>query len=111
MQGTSGNNLMKGLAGRDVFWGREGSDVMRAATTVTPTLSCSTPRSGKDVDWIMDFNPVDDGFRLENAIFTKLSSVGKLPTDMSALDFARTRTNLLSTTSRPATLPTTWTGL
>lgn len=76
--GTSGNDLLKGNAGRDVLWGKAGSDVMYGGTDSDADAFVFDTAIGKDVDWVMDFNPTHDSFRLENSIFTKLTSTGAL---------------------------------
>ncbi|WP_243374856.1 hypothetical protein [Microvirga solisilvae] len=74
--GTSGNDLLKGNAGRDVLWGKTGSDLLTGGTQEDAFVFDTA--IGKDVDYITDFNVVDDTIRLENSIFTKLTKTGAL---------------------------------
>ena len=84
IKGTSANDLMKGLAGRDVFWGGAGSDIMWGGSDRDADGFVFDTPIGRDVDVIMDFNPIDDYIRLENAVFAQLTKTGAL----SAANFA-----------------------
>jgi Ca2+-binding RTX toxin-like protein len=77
--GASSNDLLKGNLGRDVLWGQAGSDVLYGGTDHDADAFVFDTAIGKDVDWIMDFNPDDDSIRLETSIFTKLTETGSLP--------------------------------
>jgi Ca2+-binding RTX toxin-like protein len=76
--GVSSNDLLKGNLGRDVLWGEGGSDVLYGGTDHDADAFVFDAEIGKDVDWIMDFNPDDDMIRLDNSIFTKLTETGTL---------------------------------
>ena len=69
--GNSGNNVLVGGAGNDSLTGGSGADVFRFETA----LSAAT-----NVDTIQDFIHGADAIQLENAIFTKLTKTGTLPT-------------------------------
>lgn len=89
VKGTAANDLMKGLAGRDVFWGNAGSDIMWGGDDRDADGFVFNTAIGSDVDVIMDFKPVDDYVRLENAIFTKLTKTGVLSASNFALGAAQ----------------------
>lgn len=74
--GASANEWLKGNAGRDVLWGKAGSDVLTGGTQEDAFVFDTA--IGKDVDYITDFNVTDDSIRLENKIFSKLTTTGKL---------------------------------
>lgn len=76
--GAASNDLLKGNMGRDVLWGKAGSDVMYGGSDRDADAFVFDTAIGKDVDWIMDFNPADDAIRLENSIFKKLTKAGDL---------------------------------
>ncbi len=66
--GNSGNNILNGGLGADTLDGKGGKDVF---------LFNSTLGSG-NVDRILNYSKTDDVIRLENAIFTKLTTLGTL---------------------------------
>jgi Ca2+-binding RTX toxin-like protein len=68
--GNSGNNVINGAAGNDSLNGGAGDDIFRFAST----LNAATNR-----DTIEDFAP-GDKLQLENAIFTRLTTLGTLNT-------------------------------
>lgn len=65
LYGDAGNDLLRGGAGNDTLYGGAGADRFRFDTALSTTANR---------DRINDFNPVDDSFQLENAIFTKLGT-------------------------------------
>jgi Ca2+-binding RTX toxin-like protein len=85
--GNTGNNVLSGLAGNDVLNGGAGNDTLLGGAgndnltgglnndffVFNTALNASTNR-----DVITDFNHVNDTFRLENAVFTKLGAAGAL---------------------------------
>ena len=66
--GNSGNNILNGGLGADTLDGKGGNDVF---------LFNSTLGSG-NVDRLLNYSKADDSIRLENAVFTKLTSLGTL---------------------------------
>jgi Ca2+-binding RTX toxin-like protein len=80
--GNAGDNLLDGLGGKDQVVGGPGADKFRFSTP----LNARTNQ-----DRIIDFNPRQgDKILLENAVFTKLSSVGRLSADAFVLGAAKT---------------------
>ncbi len=81
INGTSGNDTLKGTAGvdkisggagADLLYGKAGSDQLIGGTGHDKFVF-DTPLGGS-IDQVLDFNPADDVFYLDNAIFTKLGS-------------------------------------
>jgi Ca2+-binding RTX toxin-like protein len=70
--GNAGGNLIYGLGGNDTFIGGAGADVFAFNTG---------PNGMTNVDTIRDFAPVDDTIRLENSVFTALTTTGELSAD------------------------------
>ena len=88
LTGNDGANALFGAVGRDSLFGGNGNDVINGGTQ-NDTLSGG---AGKDtfvfntalkanVDTISDFKAIDDTIKLENAVFTKLTTVGVLKID------------------------------
>jgi Ca2+-binding RTX toxin-like protein len=67
--GNSGANIINGAAGNDVLTGGSGADIFLFDSALNATTN---------VDSITDFSAVDDTIRLENAIFTALTTTGTL---------------------------------
>jgi Ca2+-binding RTX toxin-like protein len=67
--GNTGNNRIDGGAGNDTLSGAAGLDVFRFSSAPSATIN---------VDTINGFISADDSIELENAVFTKLVSVGGL---------------------------------
>jgi Ca2+-binding RTX toxin-like protein len=61
--GNAGANVLNGLTGNDTLTGGAGKDIFLFNTALA-----------KNIDTITDFSAVDDTIRLENAIFTKLTT-------------------------------------
>ena len=85
LTGNDGSNTLSGAVGRDSLFGGSGNDVLSGGTG----NDVLTGGNGKDVfvlntaltlntDKIADFKPVDDTIKLENLIFTKLTTIGVL---------------------------------
>lgn len=89
IKGTTANDMMKGLAGRDVFWGGAGSDILWGGSDRDADGFVFDTAIGRDVDVIMDFNPIDDFVRLENAVFTRLTATGALSASNFSLGSAQ----------------------
>ncbi len=81
LTGNDGKNILNGATGRDSLFGGAGDDVLKGGVG-NDALSGG---SGKDsfvfdaalkanVDKITDFKPVDDTIKLDNQIFTQLST-------------------------------------
>ena len=68
LSGLGGNDVLVGGAGLDRLEGGAGSDVFRFNVAVTAA----------NRDEIVDFSAADDTLQLENAVFTKLTTVGVL---------------------------------
>ncbi|WP_438748331.1 M10 family metallopeptidase [Pararhizobium sp. O133] len=66
--GNAGNNILNGKGGSDTLKGLGGKDTFVFNTALGPN----------NVDKILDFNVTDDTIKLENAIFTTLTTVGTL---------------------------------
>ncbi|MDB5506749.1 MAG: Poly(Beta-D-mannuronate) epimerase 2 [Devosia sp.] len=64
ISGNSGNNLINGLLGSDVLQGGAGKD----------SFEFSTALSATNVDRILDFVAADDTIRLDDAVFSALST-------------------------------------
>ncbi|MFC1459594.1 hypothetical protein ACETIH_23425 [Microvirga arabica] len=71
LYGNAGANVLNGKGGNDVLTGAAGADAFVFDTALSATTN---------VDRITDFSVVDDTIRLENAIFTKLTTTGTLTT-------------------------------
>ncbi|MFI0847416.1 hypothetical protein [Mesorhizobium sp. IMUNJ 23232] len=70
--GNAGANILDGKSGNDTLTGLSGKD----------SFVFSTALGATNVDKITDFDVADDTIRLENAIFTALTSTGVLPADL-----------------------------
>jgi serralysin len=69
LKGGAGADRLDGLEGNDVLWGNAGKDVF---------LFDTKPSTTANLDHIADFSVSDDTIYLENAVFTKVGSPGKL---------------------------------
>ena len=76
--GTSGADQVLGNAGGDLIYGKGGSDQLTGGAG-NDKFVFDTAFNGT-VDQILDFNPLEDVFYLDNAIFTRLTSAGSLST-------------------------------
>jgi Ca2+-binding RTX toxin-like protein len=76
--GNSGKNVLNGGAGNDLILGVQGNDILIGGTGKDIFRFNTTPNSITNKDTIIDFNVADDTIQLENAIFTKLLSIGTL---------------------------------
>ncbi|WP_201859289.1 calcium-binding protein [Microvirga soli] len=83
VEGTSGNNVLKGNAvantlkgngGNDTIYGMLGNDKLYGGTGKDTFVFDTRLNKTKNVDKIYDFKSKDDTFHLDNAIFTKLGS-------------------------------------
>ncbi|MEE1656007.1 calcium-binding protein [Microvirga sp. CF3062] len=83
VEGTSGNNVLKGNAvantlkgngGNDTIYGMLGNDKLYGGTGRDTFVFDTRLNKTQNVDKIYDFKSRDDSFHLDNAIFTKLGS-------------------------------------
>jgi Ca2+-binding RTX toxin-like protein len=74
--GAAGNDALNGGAGSDTLYGGLGNDTLTGGAG-TDFFVFNTALAS-NLDRIMDFVVVDDTIRLENSIFTKLTSTGAL---------------------------------
>ncbi|HTO30580.1 MAG TPA: M10 family metallopeptidase C-terminal domain-containing protein [Pararhizobium sp.] len=79
--GNAGNNILNGKGGSDTLKGLGGLDTFVFNTALGPS----------NVDKILDFNVADDTIKLENAIFTALTSVGTLAASLFKDNFLAPR--------------------
>jgi Ca2+-binding RTX toxin-like protein len=80
-QGGYGNaqaNVITGNASNNIIDGAYGSDTLTGGAGKDAFLFKNTLSSASNRDSITDFKVVDDTIRLENSIFTKLTSTGTL---------------------------------
>jgi serralysin len=68
LTGNGGNNVLNGGLGSDTLSGRAGRDA----------FAFNTAPGAANVDLITDFSAADDTIRLDDAIFTALTSTGML---------------------------------
>jgi Ca2+-binding RTX toxin-like protein len=82
LTGNSGSNSIAGLAGNDVLNGGAGKDTMVGGSG-QDFFTFNAPLAVNQADTVTDFNPVDDTFRLENAVMTGLgAATGALNTNL-----------------------------
>ncbi len=76
--GNNGNNVLNGGLGNDLLIGGLGNDVLVGGAGKDFFRFNTALNSITNKDIIADFSVVDDAFQLENAVFTKLVTVGLL---------------------------------
>lgn len=81
INGTSGNDTLKGTAGVDKISGGAGADLLYGKGGSDQLIGGAgndkfvfDTAFGGTIDEVLDFNPAEDVFYLDNAIFTKLGS-------------------------------------
>jgi Ca2+-binding RTX toxin-like protein len=79
--GNAGSNILDGKGGSDTLTGLGGKDFFLFSSAL----------GASNVDTITDFNPVDDTIRLENAIFTELTTTGVLSASLFKDNFLAAR--------------------
>lgn len=79
LTGSSGNDTLKGAGGNDRLVGGPGNDTLTGGTGADAFLFNAALNASTNVDKITDFVPADDTIRLENSVFTALTSTGALP--------------------------------
>ena len=72
LNGTTASDEIVGNGGDDLIYGKEGSDKLTGGAGKDKFVF-DTKLDGS-IDQIIDFNPLQDAFYLDNAIFTKLGS-------------------------------------
>jgi Ca2+-binding RTX toxin-like protein len=77
LTGNTAANVLSGDAGNDVLNGGAGSDNLTGGVGLD-TFLFNTALTTTGIDTITDFNATDDTIKLENAIFTKLTTLGTL---------------------------------
>ena len=77
--GGNGNDTLNGGNGNDVLNGQAGADTISAGNG-TDAIVFNTALGGGNIDTVTGFSPIDDTFRLDDAIFTALAP-GVLPVD------------------------------
>ena len=78
LKGNGSGNQLYGAAGNDMLNGMGGNDTLNGGAGLDTFVFNTTLSAIGNKDTITDFNVVDDTIQLENAIFTKLSSLGTL---------------------------------
>ena len=88
--GLLGNDILKGGFdddgldggdGDDFLYGETGKDILTGGAGRDAFVFNTKPDKSTNVDTIVDFRSVDDVFRIDNAIFKKVGSNGKLKAD------------------------------
>ena len=72
LKGTAGVDKISGGAGADLLYGKGGSDQLIGGAGNDKFVFDTA--FGGTIDEVLDFNPAEDVFYLDNAIFTKLGS-------------------------------------
>jgi len=78
MSGGAGNDILTGLTGNDTLIGGTGNDKLSGGTGGDHFIFNAALNATTNKDTITDFVAVDDTIKLENAIFTKLTTAGNL---------------------------------
>jgi serralysin len=76
--GNTAPNSLKGGSGGDQLYGREGNDKLWGGAGKDTFIFNTTPNRTSNMDSLADFSVADDTINLENAVFTKVGSPGKL---------------------------------
>jgi hypothetical protein len=76
--GEAGRDTIAGGGGHDTIAGGAGNDRLSGGSGKDVFVFDTKPNKSANVDTITDFKRVDDTFRLENAIFSKLDKTGLL---------------------------------
>ncbi|MBF9197168.1 polysaccharide lyase family 7 protein [Microvirga terrestris] len=79
LTGSSGNDRIEGKGGNDMIWGKSGNDIL-VGSSGNDSFTFDTKLSAGNIDVILNFNVKDDTIRLNDSVFTKLSS-GRLAPD------------------------------
>lgn len=79
LNGGAGNDVLIGGLGNDVLTGGSGKDIFKFNTALIG--GAGKKASIENIDKITDFKPIDDTIKLENNVFTKLTTTGVLNAD------------------------------
>lgn len=77
LYGGIGNDTLIGAIGADKLIGGGGKDILIGGTE-SDIFIFNAPLGSTNIDTIKDYTKIDDSIRLENSIFTKLSTTGVL---------------------------------
>lgn len=78
LAGNAASNVLDGKAGADTLNGGAGNDTLTGGAGVDRFLFSTALNASANTDRITDFSPADDTIRLENAVFTVLTTTGTL---------------------------------
>jgi Ca2+-binding RTX toxin-like protein len=78
LTGNAGNNLLTGEGGNDTIAGKGGNDSLYGGAGKDFFVFDTALNKTTNVDDIDDFSVKDDTFKLDNAIFTKITGTGTL---------------------------------
>ena len=78
LQGNAGNNVLNGRGGSDTMQGFAGNDTLAGGGGRDSFLFDTAPNAATNADIITDFSVPDDTIRLENEVFTALTTTGVL---------------------------------
>ena len=76
-----GNDRLSGAAGNDILAGGAGNDTLIGGVDLDIFLFNTALNAASNVDTVSDFSVANDTVRLENTIFTALTSAGTLNAD------------------------------
>ena len=80
LSGNASGNQLYGAAGNDILNGMGGNDTLNGGAGLDTFVFNTALSAMGNKDTITDFNVTDDTIQLENAIFTKLTTLGALAT-------------------------------
>lgn len=78
LTGSAVNNLLTGEGGNDTIAGKGGNDTLYGGAGKDFFVFDTALNKTTNVDYIDDFSVKDDTFKLDNAIFTKITGTGTL---------------------------------
>lgn len=79
LTGSAGNDRIEGNGGNDIIWGKSGNDILVGSSGKDAFTFDTKPRAS-NIDVILNFSVKDDTIRLNDTVFTKLTS-GRLSPD------------------------------
>jgi len=82
LNGGSGNDILNGGAGNDVLYGGLGNDSLTGGVGVDFFVFDSVLNAAINKDVITDFLAVNDTIRLDQTVFTKLTTLGALSSSL-----------------------------
>jgi Ca2+-binding RTX toxin-like protein len=71
-------NVINGNSGNNTLAGRQGNDTLKGGTGQDRFLFNTSPSTSNNYDRITDFVPIDDVIRLENSVYSALTTTGTL---------------------------------